>query len=181
MEASLRRGSTPEHDNSPIVLEIVRLRAERAHLLGLGSHAEHVLAVETAGSPDAARGLLLDVVDAAVTNARNEAKDLLGGEDRELNPADWAWESERLRADRFQVDDARVRPYFELERVLRDAVMHSASELYGLRFAERTDLRGFLPDVRVIEVFDDQRDQPDAGIGLLLLDYYARPTKRGGA
>ena len=181
IEASLRRGSTPEHDNSPIVLEIVRLRAERAHLLGLGSHAEHVLAVETAGSPEAARGLLLDVVDAAVTNARNEAKDLLGGEDRELNPADWAWESERLRADRFQVDDARVRPYFELERVLRDAVMHSASELYGLRFAERTDLRGFLPDVRVIEVFDDQRDQPDAGIGLLLLDYYARPTKRGGA
>ncbi|WP_216694907.1 M3 family metallopeptidase [Dietzia psychralcaliphila] len=181
MEASLRRGSTPDHDNSPIVLEIVRLRAERAQLLGLGCHAEHVLAVETAGSPDAARGLLLDVVDAAVTNARNEAKDLLGGEDRELNPADWAWESERLRADRYQVDDVRVRPYFELERVLRDAVMYSASELYGLRFVERPDLRGFLPDVRVIEVFDDQRSQPDAGIGLLLLDYYARPTKRGGA
>ncbi|MBB1030058.1 M3 family metallopeptidase, partial [Dietzia sp. SLG310A2-38A2] len=154
---------------------------ERAQLLGLGSHAEHVLAVETAGSPDAARGLLLDVVDAAVTNARNEAKDLLGGEDRELNPADWAWESERLRADRFQVDDATVRPYFELERVLRDAVMHSASELYGLRFSERPDLRGFLPDVRVIEVFDDERNETDAGIGLLLLDYYARPTKRGGA
>ncbi|EYT64477.1 peptidase M3 [Dietzia sp. UCD-THP] len=181
MEASLRRGSTPGHDNSPIVLEIVRLRAERAQLLGLDCHAEHVLAVETAGSPDAARGLLLDVVDAAVTNARNEAKDLLGGEDRELDPADWAFESERLRADRFQVDDARVRPYFELERVLHDAVMHSASELYGLRFAERTDLRGYLPDVRVIEVFDERRTEPDAGVGLLLLDYYARPTKRGGA
>ncbi|MDV8000668.1 M3 family metallopeptidase [Rhodococcus sp. IEGM 1408] len=181
MEASLRRGATPDHDNAPIVLEIVRLRAERAQLLGLSCHAEHVLAVETAGTPEAARGLLLDVVDAAVTNARNEAKDLLGGDDRELNPADWAWESERLRADRFQVDDAGVRPYFELERVLRDAVMHSASELYGLRFTERTDLAGFLPDVRVIEVFDDERNQTDAGIGLLLLDYYARPTKRGGA
>ena len=181
MEASLRRGSTPEHDNGPIVLEIVRLRAERAQLLGLGCHAEHVLAVETAGSPDAARGLLLDVVDAAVTNARNEAKDLLGGEDRELDPADWAWESERLRAERFSVDDATVRPYFELERVLHDGVMYAASRLYGLRFAERADLAGYLPDVRVIEVFDEQRTEADAGVGLLLLDYYARPTKRGGA
>ena len=180
-EASLGRGATPGHDNTPIVLEIVRLRAERARLLGLGSHAEHVLAVETAGTPEAARGLLLDVVDAAVTNARNEAKDLLGGEERELHPADWAWESERLRAERFRVDDATVRPYFELERVLRDGVMHAASELYGLRFAERTDLAGYLPDVRVIEVFDEERAEPDAGVGLLLLDYYARPTKRGGA
>ncbi|WP_010540477.1 M3 family metallopeptidase [Dietzia alimentaria] len=181
MEASLRRGSTPDHDNGPIVLEIVRLRAERASLLGLTCHADHVLAVETAGTPDAARGLLLDVVDAAVTNARNEAKDLLGGEDRELNPADWAWESERLRSERFRVDDATVRPFFELERVLRDGVMHAASSLYGLRFVDRPDLTGFLPDVRVIEVFDDVRSERDAGIGLLLLDYYARPTKRGGA
>ncbi|MBB1022550.1 M3 family metallopeptidase, partial [Dietzia sp. E1] len=180
-EASLGRGATSGHDNTPIVLEMVRLRAERARLLGLGSHAEHVLAVETAGTPEAARGLLLDVVDAAVTNARNEAKDLLGGEERELHPADWAWESERLRAERFRVDDATVRPYFELERVLHDGVMHAASELYGLRFAERTDLAGYLPDVRVIEVFDDERSEPDAGVGLLLLDYYARPTKRGGA
>ena len=181
MEASLKRGSTPGHDNSGIVLEIVRLRAERAELLGLRCHAEHVLAVETAQTPEAARGLLLDVVDAAVTNAVGEAKDLLGGEDRELRPADWAWESERLRAERFSVDDATVRPYFELESVLRDGVMYSAEQLYGLRFAERPDLAGYLPDVRVVEVFDDERSQPDAGIGLLLLDYYARPTKRGGA
>lgn len=181
MEASLRRGSTPGHDNAPLVLEIVRLRAERAELLGLRCHAEHVLAVETAGTPEAARGLLLDVVDAAVTNARNEAKDLLGGDDRELDPADWAYESERLRADRFDVDDARVRPYFELERVLRDGVMHAASELYGLRFVERPDLRGYLPDVRVFEVLDDERADQGDGVGLLLLDYHARPTKRGGA
>ena len=140
-----------------------------------------MLAVETAGTPEAARGLLLDVVDAAVTNARGEAKDLLGGEDRDLDPADWAWESERLRAERFNVDDATVRPYFELEAVLKDGVMYSAAELYGLRFEERPDLAGYLPDVRVIEVFDAERSERDAGIGLLLLDYYARPTKRGGA
>jgi peptidyl-dipeptidase Dcp len=181
MAASLQRGSTPGHDNTPLVLEIVRLRAERAELLGLRCHADHVLAVETAETPDAARGLLLDVVDAAVTNARNEAKDLLGGEDRELDPADWAWESERLRAERFSVDDATVRPFFELESVLWDGVMYSAEQLYGLRFDERPELAGYLPDVRVIEVFDDEHSERDAGIGLLLLDYYARPTKRGGA
>ncbi|MGX1769195.1 M3 family metallopeptidase [Dietzia sp. NPDC055340] len=181
MEASMKRGSTAGHDNTPIVLEIVRLRAERAELLGLRCHADHVLAVETAETPEAARGLLMDVVDAAVTNARNEAKDLLGGEDRSLDPADWAWESERLRSERYSVDDATVRPYFELETVLRDAVMYSAEQLYGLRFAERPDLAGYLPDVRVVEVFDDERSERDAGIGLLLLDYYARPTKRGGA
>ena len=181
MEASMKRGSTAGHDNTPIVLEIVRLRAERAELLGLRCHADHVLAVETAETPEAARGLLIDVVDAAVTNARNEAKDLLGGEDRSLDPADWAWESERLRSERYSVDDATVRPYFELETVLRDAVMYSAEQLYGLRFAERPDLAGYLPDVRVVEVFDDERSERDAGIGLLLLDYYARPTKRGGA
>ena len=181
MEASLGRGATAEHDNTPIVLEIVRLRAERAELLGFGCHADHVLEIETAGSPAAARGLLLDVVDAAVTNARNEAKDLLGGEEGSLDPADWAWASERLRADRFEVDDSRVRPYFELDRVLFDGVMHAASELYGLRFAERSDLRGYLPDVRVFEVFDAERSDPEHGVGLLILDYYARPTKRGGA
>ncbi|MGW8591643.1 M3 family metallopeptidase [Dietzia sp. NPDC055877] len=181
MEASMKRGSTAGHDNTPIVLEIVRLRAERAELLGLRCHADHVLAVETAETPEAARGLLMDVVDAAVTNARNEAKDLLGGEDRSLDPADWAWEPERLRSERYSVDDATVRPYFELETVLRDAVMYSAEQLYGLRFAERPDLAGYLPDVRVVEVFDDERSERDAGIGLLLLDYYARPTKRGGA
>ena len=177
----MKRGSTAGHDNTPIVLEIVRLRAERAELLGLRCHADHVLAVETAETPEAARGLLMDVVDAAVTNARNEAKDLLGGEDRSLDPVDWAWESERLRSERYSVDDATVRPYFELETVLRDAVMYSAEQLYGLRFAERPDLAGYLPDVRVVEVFDDERSERDAGIGLLLLDYYARPTKRGGA
>src|SRR5699024_12410431 len=132
-------------------------------------------------TPGAARGEPLGVGDPRGPNARDEAKGLLGGRDRGVDPADRAPESERLRADRFDGDDARVRPYFELERVLRDGVMHAASELYGLRFRERHDLHGYLPDVRVIEVFDDERAETDSGVGLLLLDYYARPTKRGGA
>ena len=180
-EASLRRGSTPGHDNAPVLLEIVRLRAERAALLGLANHAEYVLAVETARTPEAARGLLVDVADAAATNARHEAKDMLGGVDTEVDPADWAHLAETLRAERFDVDEARLRPYFELERVLRDGAMYAAGELYGLRFVDRPDLAGYLPDVRVVEVFDEEHTEPGEGIGLLLLDYFARPTKRGGA
>ena len=181
LEASLRRGATPGHDNAPVLLEIVRLRAERAALLGLGSHAEFVLADETAGTPEAARGLLTDVVDAAVTNARHEAKDMLDGADGDVDPADWARLAERLRAERFDVDSERLRPYFELERVLRDGAMFAAGELYGLRFVDRPDLAGYRDDVRVIEVLDDGHSERDAGVGLLLLDYYSRPTKRGGA
>ena len=181
LEASLRRGATPGHDNAPVLLEIVRLRAERAALLGLGSHAEFVLADETAGTPETARGLLTDVVDAAVTNARHEAKDMLDGADGDVDPADWARLAERLRAERFDVDSERLRPYFELERVLRDGAMFAAGELYGLRFVDRPDLAGYRDDVRVIEVLDDGHSERDAGVGLLLLDYYSRPTKRGGA
>ena len=181
LEASLRRGGTAEHDNAPVLLEIVRLRARRAQLLGLSCHADHVLAVETAGTPQAARRLLTDVVDAAVTNARHEAKDMVGGRDVEPDAADWARLAEEVRSERFEVDEARIRPYFELEKVLRDGVMYAAEQLYGLRFVDRPDLRGYLPDVRVVEVLDERHDRTDAGIGLLLLDYYNRPTKRGGA
>lgn len=179
MEASLRRGRTEGADNSALVLEIVRLRAERAELLGYACHADFVLEEETAGSAGAARGLLESVADAAVTNARHEAKDMLGGAERELSPADWAYLAEALRAERFAVEDAAVRPYFRLEEVLRDGVMHAAATLYGLEFVPREDLAGYRPDVRVWEVRRPAAEAP--AIGLVLLDYFARPTKRGGA
>lgn len=192
MDASLRRGGTEGSDNTELVLEIVALRAERAELLGYACHADYVLDEETAKTAAAARGLLESVADAARTNARNEAKDMLGGDDEiALSPADWAHLAERLRAERFSVEDSAVRPYFELDTVLREGVMYSASALYGLEFVERDDLAGYLPDVQVWEVrrpasvdsdsHSESGSDADAGIGLILLDYYARPTKRGGA
>lgn len=180
MAASLQRGRTAGSDNTPLVLEIAALRAERAELLGYSCHADYVLEEETAKTADAARGLLESVADAAVTNARHEAKDMLGGDDETpLSPADWAHLAERLRAERFSVEDATVRPYFELDAVLHEGVMHAASTLYGLEFTRRTDLAGYLPGVQVWEVRRPADDDPETG--LILLDYYARPTKRGGA
>ena len=192
--ASLQRGRTEAADNSTIVLEMVRLRAERAQLLGYASHAHYVLEVETAKTPEAARGLLESLSDAAVSNARGEAKDLLGGADGDVAVADWAYLSAQLREERFAVSDDDVRPYFELERVLRDGVMYAAQVQYGLNFVERADLTGFTDDVRVFEVTssvppvrESEADGPaqqlpqPREVGLILLDYYSRPTKRGGA
>lgn len=180
-EASLRRGRTDGADNTEIVLEMVRLRARRAALLGYPSHAAYVLEVETAKTPEAARGLLDSLTDAAATNARGEAKDLLGGAEGEVHPADWAYLSRALRAERFAVSEDEVRPYFPLERVLQDGVFYAAGELYGLEFHERPDLHGFLPDVRVVEVRRAGVAGDEGSVGLILLDYFHRPTKRGGA
>lgn len=180
MAASLQRGRTAGSDNTPLVLEIVALRAERAELLGYACHADYVLEEETAKTAEAARGLLESVADAAGTNARHEAKDMLGGDDENpLSPADWAHFAERLRAERFSVEDSTVRQYFELDTVLHEGVMYAASTLYGLEFTRRTDLAGYLPGVQVWEVRRPADEDPETG--LILLDYYARPTKRGGA
>lgn len=180
MAASLQRGRTAGSDNTTLVLEIVTLRAERAELLGYACHADYVLEEETAKTAEAARGLLESVADAAATNARHEAKDMLGGDDENpLSPADWAHFAERLRAERFSVEDSTVRQYFELDTVLHEGVMYAASTLYGLEFTRRTDLAGYLPGVQVWEVRRPADEDPETG--LILLDYYARPTKRGGA
>ena len=173
MTASRSRGTRGgEHDTRATLLEIVRLRARRARLLGFPHHAALVAADETAGSAEAVTALLERVVPAALRNARRE-EDELGGA---VAAADRAFLAERHRRDEHDVDLAALRPYFEAERVLRDGVFAAAERLYGVRFTERPDLPGYHPDVRVFEVADD-----DGPLGLYLLDLYTRDEKRGGA
>ncbi|EHR61294.1 M3 family metallopeptidase [Saccharomonospora cyanea] len=181
--ASVTRGNRGnEHDNKAVLTRIARLRAERAALLGYANHAEYVIEDQTAGTARAATELLHRLAPVAVSNARAEAAELVeevarSGSDHPLEPWDWAFYAERVRKRRFDVDDAELRPYFELDRVLRDGVFHAATKLYGLTFTERDDLPTYHPDVRVFEVFD-----ADGGpLGLFLGDYYARDSKRGGA
>ncbi|MCQ4043940.1 M3 family metallopeptidase [Streptantibioticus rubrisoli] len=176
LTASLGRGL---ESNRQLVARIARLRAERAALLGHPSHAAHVGSEMTAGSTEAVEELLARLVPPAVANAHAEAEALrarMGDEAHQLEPWDWAYYAERVRKDRYDIDAAALRPYFELERVLTDGVFFAAGLVYGLRLTERTDLVGYHPDVRVFEVFDDDRP-----LGLYLLDAYARPGKRGGA
>jgi peptidyl-dipeptidase Dcp len=173
MAASRSRGAHGgEHDTRAILLELVRLRARRARLLGFPHHAALVAADETAGSSEAVSALLDRLVPAAVRNARREQEELGDA----VTAADWAFLAEERRRRAFDVDLAALRPYFEAERVLQDGVFATAGRLYGVRFAERHDLVGYHPDVRVFEVQDDS-----GLLGLYLLDLYTRDEKRGGA
>ncbi|WP_405361535.1 M3 family metallopeptidase [Kitasatospora sp. NBC_00085] len=167
--------------NGPLAIRMAALRAERARLLGYDTHASYVVADETAGSVGAVDGLLARLVPPAVANARREAQELakLAAADgiEEIAAHDWAYYSEQVRQASYQVDAAALRPYFELERVLRDGVFFAANLAYGVTFTERPDLVAYHPDVRVFEVFEE-----DGGsLGLFLGDFHARASKRGGA
>ncbi|WP_298178043.1 M3 family metallopeptidase [Saccharomonospora sp.] len=181
--ASIARGNRGnEYDNTEVLARITRLRAERAALLGYPHHAAYVIEDQTAKTADAALDMLRRLAPAAVANARAEAAELAdeitrSGENHSLEPWDWAFYAERVRKRRFEVDDAELRPYFELDTVLRDGVFYAANKLYGVTFSERQDLPTYHPDVRVFEVYDAD----GALLGLFLGDYYARESKRGGA
>ncbi len=185
LAASRSRGSRDgAHDNRPVLLEIVRLRAERAQLLGYASHAAYVTADETAGSPAAVRDLLRRLAGPAARNARRERDQLQRlVDDRgdlgsfELEASDWAYLTEQVRRSTLDIDSAALRPWFEADRVLRDGVFFAAHRLYGVSFDEREDLSAYHPDARVFEV----RNADGSFLGLYVLDLYTRDTKRGGA
>jgi len=187
-QASESRGATgDDHDTREIVLETVRLRAERARLLGYEHHAAYVAEDATAKTTEAVNAMLSRLAPAAVANARREAADLeaaLQADEPGATPraSDWSFYAERVRKDRYALDDALLRPYLELERVVHDGVFLAANRLFGISFAERHDLVGYHPDVRVFEVFDAQTPgEPGQGLGLFLADWYTRESKRGGA
>ncbi|MFD9593371.1 M3 family metallopeptidase [Kitasatospora sp. NPDC059973] len=178
LAASLGRAADA---NGPLAIRMSALRAERARLLGYDTHAAHVVADETAGTVEAVDALLTRLVPPAVANARREAVELAAAAAvdgvEEIAAHDWAYYSELVRQSSYQVDAAALRPYLELERVLRDGVFFAANLAYGVTFTERPDLPAYHPDVRVFEVFEE-----DGGsLGLFLADFHARASKRGGA
>jgi peptidyl-dipeptidase Dcp len=189
-KASTARGMGPEghdSDNTAIIAKIVRLRAERAALLGYPNHAAYQLEDESAGNPGAVHQMLSEMAPVALARAREDAADLQRLIDAEaaaahapsfeLQPWDWAFYADKLRKERFDFDQSQVKPYFELEHVLHDGVFYAAQELYGLQFKERKDLPVYQPDVRVFEVFDAD----GTALALFLGDYFARDNKQGGA
>ncbi len=183
MAASLARGSHGgPFDNRGVVARLVQLRAERAALLGYPSHAAYQLEEQTAGDVARVNKLLADLAAPAVANARREAAERQALVDAEhggfqLTAADWDFYSEKVRAARYAFDESKLKPYFELNHVLLDGVFYAAHRLYGLTFKERHDLPVYQPDVRVFDVFD-ANGQP---LAIFIGDYFARPSKRGGA
>ncbi|GIH78678.1 M3 family metallopeptidase [Planobispora longispora] len=164
-------------ENFELAIKMATLRAERAALLGYPNHAAYSVADQTAKTTGAVEEMLAKLAGPAVANARREAEALSEQAGFAIEPWDWSFYAEKVRKARYDFDSSELRPYFELDRVLRDGVFHAATELYGVTFADRTDLIGYHPDVRVYEVFDAD----GSPMGLFLFDPYARPTKRGGA
>ena len=183
METSLGRNSRGnEWDTRDVVLRTVKLRAERAALLGYASHAAYQLEDQTAKNVETVNKLLGELAPPAVANAHREEGEMQKIIDQEhggfqLASWDWAFYSEKVRKAKYAFDENQIRPYFELNHVLRDGVFYAATKLYGITFKERHDLSVYQPDVRVFEV----SDADGTPLALFLVDYYARASKRGGA
>ncbi|MGI9088518.1 MAG: M3 family metallopeptidase [Chthoniobacterales bacterium] len=183
MKTSLARNSHGgEFDTRATIIQMAKLRAERAVLLGYENHAAYKLEDETAKNVETVNKMLTQITPPAVGNAKREAADIQAVIDQDadkfpLQSWDWAFYSEKVRKARFDFDESQLRPYFELNHVQQDGVFFAANQIYGITFKERKDLPVYQPDVRVFEVYDAD-GQP---LALFISDMYARPSKRGGA
>ena len=178
MQASLLKANrTNDSDNKPVLLKMVKLRAERARLFGKETHAEHVIAVQTAEHPDNVHAMLRKIAPAAVRNAQAEAADLKKAAGSEIESWDWGFYTEKVRLEKYNIDTSKMRPYFELERVLHDGVFFAANKLFGVTFKERPDLVTYHPEARAFEI----NNEDGSKVGLFIGDFYTRDSKRGGA
>jgi peptidyl-dipeptidase Dcp len=178
MQASLLKANRDnDNDNKQILLKMVKLRAERAKLFGSETHAEHVIAVQTAEHPDNVHAMLRKIAPAAARNAKAEAVDLKKSAGTDIESWDWGFYTEKVRVEKYNIDTTKMRPYFELERVLHDGVFFAANKLFGVSFKERPDLVTYHPEARAFEV----NNEDGTKVGLYIADFYTRDSKRGGA
>jgi peptidyl-dipeptidase Dcp len=169
------------HDNKEIILKTAKLRSQRAKLLGFESHAEFMLDDRMARTPAGVQDLLVKLWEPAAAKVRQEAEDLQAaiqdeGGNFQLEPWDWWYYTEKVCAARYDLDEEAVKPYFKLENV-RDGAFQVATQLYGITFTPCPDVPVYHKDVSAYEV----NDADGSHIGLFLVDYFMRPSKRGGA
>ena len=180
--AWIARGEGPgARDNRPIVAEMVKLRAEKAGLLGYASFAHFKLDNTMAKTPENVRALLETVWGKASARAGEEAAELARliaaeGRNHEVAPWDWRHYSEKARAERYDFNEAEIKPYLQLERMI-EAAFHTAEKLFGITFRRHEGVTTYHPDVRVFEVLDAGGKR----VAIFLADYFARPSKRSGA
>jgi peptidyl-dipeptidase Dcp len=176
-ESLLKANRANGNDNKPILLQTVKLRAERAKLFGQSTHAEHVIAVQTAEHPDNVHAMLRKIAPAAARNAKAEAEDLKKSAGAEIESWDWGFYTEQVRLEKYNIDTTKMRPYFELESVLKNGIFFAANKLFGISFKERPDLVTYHAEARAFEVFNEDGSK----LGLFIGDFYTRDSKRGGA
>ena len=182
-KTSLSRGSRGgDFDNRNILANVIKLRAERAQLMGYDNHAAYSLENQTAQTPKAVNERLSSLAPKAVANANKEATDLqkmIDAEKGSFKLASWDWDfyTEKVRADRYNFDASQLKPYFEMDNVLQNGVFYAATQLFGITFKERFDLPVYQEDIRIFEVFNED----GSVLALFIFDGYARSSKRGGA
>jgi peptidyl-dipeptidase Dcp len=170
------------NDTRDTIARLAQLRAQKAKLLGYSTFAAWKLEDQMAKTPEAALQFMDAIVPAATAKAAREAKDIQAVIDAqkggfEVQAYDWNFYAEQVRKARYDIDDAQVKPYFELNSVLENGVFYAANQLYGITFKERHDLPVYQPDVRVFEVFDADGKH----LALFYCDYFKRDNKNGGA
>ncbi|UXX80549.1 M3 family metallopeptidase [Reichenbachiella carrageenanivorans] len=170
-----------EFDNQEIVKEIVRLRFEMAQLLGYDNYADYVLEERMAEKPQKVKDFLNDLLEKALPKAKEEVEELKAyvkklGDDITLERWDWAFYSQKLKNEKYQLDDEMLRPYFQLEKAV-DGIFQVAQKLYGLTFKKNDDIPVYHKDVQAYEV----EDESGKHISVFYADFFPRSGKRGGA
>ena len=182
-EASINRGVRGNaYDNREKVIKIVQLRAKRSELLGYPNFAAYAVEDQMAKTVDAVNDMLNKLVPAAKASMEREAAELQKIIKKEkgkfqLESYDWLYYSEKLRKEKYALDDEALKPYFELNNIIENGVFYAAQQLYGVKFVEHKDIPTFAPDTRVWEI----QDADGTPLSLFFGDYYARESKRGGA
>ncbi len=181
-KAYVNRGdNNNENDNKDIIKQIVNLRVERANMLGFKTHADFILDKNMAKKPENVFELMNKVWEPAIKTAKQEAADIQEminkeGDNFKLEPWDWWYYSEKIRKERYDLDEEALRPYFKLENV-RNGMFLLANKLYGITFTELKDVPVYHKDALVFEV----KDADGSHIGIYYADYFPRESKKGGA
>ena len=177
-----RAENDDEGDTRSTLEKMVRLRLQKAQLMGKKSFAEWKIQDQMAKTPDAAMKLLAEIATPAVEKAKREAEEIQKMIDQQkggfqLEPWDWNFYAEQVRKEKYDLDESEIKPYFEIKTVLEKGVFFAAQQMYGITFKERKDLPVYHPDVVVYEVFD----KDGTSMAIYYLDFYTRDNKNGGA
>ena len=183
-EAAIHRADgTGKYNTFPLVVEIAKLRAEQAEIMGYPNYASYSLEKTMAKTPDNVYAFLKNLISQYTPKAQAETKAIedfarkTQGADFQLQPYDRFYYSAKMKKELLDISDDEVKPYFNVDSVLLNGVFYAAGQAYGLTFKQRTDIPTYHPDMKVFEVIDKD-GQPKA---LFYCDYFRRPTKRGGA
>ena len=173
---SSRGNNGGEHDNNAIVLEILKLRAEQAELLGYPNFAAYQLSDKMAGDPATVDAFLQPIMDASMRKAKQEIADMKAIAGHEIEPWDWAYYAEKVRAQKFALDESQTKPYFQADSVLM-GVFTAAEKVYGISIEPLEDVEVYNPVVKAYKLSDANGSL----LGIFYADYFVRETKRGGA